>query len=142
LRLLIVFLASTLSGCASIAITLAGLGVGAGTNHYMSSVNYRTFAEPLQNVKQAVLVSLVKMKIDLDATERTEEGLVIRARTSNREIEIQLESVTETSTRMRTVARQDGALLLDAATAAEICAQTEKALLPHPAPPVRTARRS
>ena len=140
LKLLIILITSTLSGCASIAITLAGLGFGAGANHYMTSVNYRTFTEPLESVRQAVLTSLVRMKINLASSERTDDGVLIKARTTNRDIEIELEEVTQASTRMRTTARQDGSLLLDAATAAEISAQTEK-VLTTPAPPVRTARR-
>jgi hypothetical protein len=132
LRLLIVLpivlLAVVLSGCASIAVTLAGLGVGAGASHYMNSVTYRTFTEPVQTVKQAALVSLVRMKIELETTEHTDKGLLIRARTTNRTIEIELEEVTGNSTRMRTVAHQDDSVFLDAATAAEVIAQTEKTL--------------
>jgi hypothetical protein len=143
LRFLIALLLVPLSGCASIAVTLAGLGLGAGTNHYMTSVNYRTFTEPLPTVKQATLTSLVRMKIDLESTERTDTGVLIKAKTTNRDIEIELEEVTANSTRMRTLAHQDGSLLLDAATAAEIIAQTEKTLTPPPPPPpVRTARRA
>jgi hypothetical protein len=129
LRLLLVLIVSSmLSGCASIAVTLAGLGFGAGASHYMSSVNYRTFTEPLQTVRQAVLTSLWRMQIELASSERTDQGMLFKARTSNRDIEIELEAVTERSTRMRTVAHPDGGLLLDASTAAEISSQTEKAL--------------
>ena len=142
MRILVVLIASALSGCASIAITLAGLGAGAGTNHYMTSVSYRTFTEPVPVVKQAVLMSLVRMKIELVSTERNEPGLLVKAKTANRDIEIQLETVTENSTRMRTVAHEDGSLLLDAATAAEITAQTEKSVAMLTLPPVRTARRN
>jgi hypothetical protein len=143
LRFLIAFIASAaLSGCASIAVTLAGLGVGAGANHYMTSVSYRTFTENLGGVKQAVLTSLVRMKIELVSTERNDLGLVIKAKTSNREIEIQLETVTENSTRMRTMAHEDGGLLLDGATATEITAQTGKSLEVLQARPVKTARRN
>lgn len=134
MRLLIVFLvASTLSGCASIAITLAGLGAGAGANHWMTSVNYHTFTEPIDTVRQAALTSLVRMEIELQSSERTDDGMVIKARTSNRDIEIGLEAITEKSTRMRVVAHEDGGFLLDGATAAEIAVQTEKVLnLPPP----------
>jgi Protein of unknown function (DUF3568) len=139
LGVLALLTASTLSGCASIAVTLAGLGAGAGANHYMTSVSYRTFTEPVGGVKQAVLTSLVKMKMELVSTERNDEGMLIKARTATRDIEVHLETLTENSTRMRTVAHEDGSLFLDAATAAEITVQTEKSLAAATGP-VRTAR--
>jgi hypothetical protein len=42
------------SGCASVGVTLAGLGAGVGMNHYTNNVTSRTFTEPLADVRQAV----------------------------------------------------------------------------------------
>jgi len=126
------------SGCASIAITLAGVGASMGGQHYLGSIGSKTFSEPLPAVKRATLVALKRMSIQVDTTEKTETGETIKAKIPGREIEIELESLTPNATRMRTLARKESAILLDSATAAEIITQTEKALTA-PAPRVSQA---
>ena len=127
------------AGCASIAVTLAGLGAGIGGQHYLGSIGTRTFTEPLANVKLATLVALKRMAIQVETTEKTDTGERITAKIPGREIEIELESLTPNATRMRSLARKDSAFILDSATAAEIIAQTEKALNA-PQPKVSQAR--
>ncbi|HKC43081.1 MAG TPA: DUF3568 family protein [Burkholderiales bacterium] len=124
--LLPLFLA--VSGCASIGVTLAGLGAGVGTNHYLNNVTSRTFTEPLASVQNAVFAALERMAISIEAREEKPAGVLITAKAGVREVEIELESVTVSATRMSSVARKEGALLLDSATSAEIIAQTEKLL--------------
>jgi hypothetical protein len=119
---------ASLSGCASIAITLAGLGVGVGSNHYLNNVNYHTFTEPMVTVRQAALTGLIRIGADLERTEIEGTNVLILAKTDNGDIKIELQALTAKATRMRTVAHQDDALLLDGATAAEVARQTEKAL--------------
>ncbi len=119
---------SLCTGCASIAITLAGLGAGLGGTHYLGSIGYKTFTEPLSNVKFATMVALKRMQIQVEATEKTDTGERIKAKIPGREIEIELESLTPNATRMRSLARKETGLILDSATAAEIITQTEKAL--------------
>ena len=128
--LLIPFLAT---GCASIAVTLAGIGAGLGGQHYLGSIGSKTFTEPLPKVKRATLAALKRMEIQVETAEATETGELIKAKIPGREIEIELESLTPSATRMRTLARKESAFILDSATAAEIIAQTEKALV-GPAP--------
>jgi len=133
--LLPLFLA--VSGCASIGVTLAGLGAGVGTNHYLNNITSRTFTEPLATVQTAVFGALERMAIPIETREQTPSGILITAKAGVREVEIELESVTVSATRMSSFARKEGAFLLDAATSAEIIAQTEKLL----AQPRRPARR-
>jgi len=116
------------SSCASIGVTLAGLGAGVGTNHYLNNITSRTFTEPLVTVQTAVLVALDRMAILVETREQTPSGMLITAKAGAREVEIELESVTVSATLMRSVARKEGAFLLDSATSAEIIAQTEKLL--------------
>jgi hypothetical protein len=66
------------------------------------------------------------MDIKVDTTEKMENGERIKARAADREIEIELESLSSRTTRMRSTARSG--LLMDSATATEIIIQTEKAL--------------
>ncbi|MEX0805207.1 MAG: hypothetical protein WD688_18075, partial [Candidatus Binatia bacterium] len=61
------------------------------------------------------------------AIAKTEQGKTLKATTSDREIEIELERVSSKTTRMRTVAKQ-GIFFKDRATATEIIIQTEKIL--------------
>lgn len=116
------------AGCASIGVTLAGLGAGVGMNHYTNNVTSRTFTESLADVRQAVHAALKRMGIPVENTAENGAATTITAKAGSREIEIELESITATTTRMQSIARRDGGFVLDSATAAEIIAQTEKAL--------------
>jgi Protein of unknown function (DUF3568) len=117
------------TGCASVGVTLAGLGAGVGMNHYTNNITARTFTEPLRDVRQAVHLALQRMSIPVENTAETGAATTITAKAGTREIEIELESITDNATRMQSIARREGSLLLDSATAAEIIAQTEKILV-------------
>jgi len=118
------------SGCASVGVTLAGLGAGVGMNHYTNNVTSRTFTEPLADVRQAVHEALKRMAIPVEGTAETGAATMITAKAGTREIEIEieLEPITANTTRMQSIARREGSLFLDSATGAEIIAQTEKVL--------------
>ena len=51
---------------------------------------------------------------------------VITARASDRNIEVEIESLTPNTTRVAVTAIKDGGIIRDAATATEIILQTEK----------------
>jgi hypothetical protein len=116
------------SGCASVGVTLAGLGAGVGMNHYTNNVTSRTFTEPLADVRQAVHEALKRMAIPVEGTAETGAATMISAKAGSREIEIELEPITANTTRMQSIARREGSLFLDSATGAEIIAQTERIL--------------
>jgi len=67
------------------------------------------------------------MGIKVEATAKMDQGKAIKAVSNDREIEIELEMVSNKTTRIRTVAKQ-GIFFKDRATATEIIMQTEKAL--------------
>jgi hypothetical protein len=94
----------------------------------MGGIAYRTFTEPLPRVKRATLGALQRMAIKVSDTSKTETGEMIKATAMNRDIEIEFESLTPTTTRMRAIARKDGGIFVDAATAFEIISQTERML--------------
>ena len=123
----IVLLAMSLSGCETLSLTALGVGGSAAVNHKMSSTPTRTFTAPLPRVKMASIGALKRMGIQAGEVKKVENGEVITARVGRREIEVELESVTATATRMRVVAR-DGSWFYDGATASEIIVQTEKVL--------------
>lgn len=114
-----------LSGCAGVALTAAGVGGGVAASHQMGGLAYRTFTAPLPRVKTAVLTAFKRMEIQPGATEKIELGERILTRAGDREIEIELESLTPKVTRMRAVVRRDGGMIVDSATAVEIISQTE-----------------
>jgi hypothetical protein len=121
-------LALSLSGCAPIIVSAAGVGASAIFSHHSNGQASRTFTAPLPRVHIAVLAALKKMSIKPGATEKTDQGERILAKAGNRSIEIELEVVTPNTTRMRTIARNEGGLTVDAATATEITNQTESAV--------------
>ena len=123
----ILVVAALVSGCETLA--LAGLGVGgtAAVNHKMTSTPTRTFTASLNKVKLASIGALKRMGIQHDDIKKVENGEIITARVGKRAIEVELESLTANTTRMRVVAR-DGGFFYDGATASEIIVQTEKGL--------------
>jgi hypothetical protein len=81
---------------------------------------------PLPKVRTAVNGALANMDIKIGSTEKIDNGVRIKARAADRDIEIDLEALTSKTTRMRSTARNG--LFMDSATATEIILQTEKAL--------------
>ena len=116
-----------LGGCETLALTTLGIGGSAAVNHQMSNTPSRTFTAPLTKVKNASIAALRRMGIEAGEVKKIDTGEVITARAGNREIEVELESVTAQTTRMRVVAR-NGGFFHDGATAAEIIVQTRKSL--------------
>lgn len=126
-RLFLVAAASAaLWGCDPVSLTALGVGASAGVQYTLSGIAYRTFSEPLPQVMLAVFIALDRMAIKVDSKEKIYNGQRIWARTSDREIQIELEVISPKATRMRSIARSG--VLLDQATSAEIIVQTEKAL--------------
>jgi len=125
---LVLALSQSLGGCAAIGVTMLGVSAGVGAAHHLGGISYKTFTETLPDVKRATIAALRRMAIEVSAVERMENGERIVAKAADRDIEIELESLTPRTTRMRSVARQDGGLLVDSATAVEIIIQTEKVL--------------
>lgn len=119
--------AGLLAGCEPLSLAALGIGGSAAVNHKVSGTPYRTFTAPLLRVKTASMGALKRMGIKPETNTKIENGELITARAGKREIEVELESLTPNTTRMKVVAR-DGGLFYDSATASEIIAQTEKGL--------------
>ena len=116
-----------LSGCQPLAIAALGIGGSTAVNHTLTGISYRTFTAPLLEVRTASIVALHRMGMQRAGGQRTVSGETLLAKATDRDIEIELESLSRNSTRMRVVAR-NGGLFFDNATASEIVVQTEKAL--------------
>jgi hypothetical protein len=78
-------------------------------------------------VKSASLAAAERMGLSIEATDTIDTGEVIRARAPNRDIEIEVEPITQHATRVRITAR-GGSLFYDNSTAVELVQQTEKLL--------------
>jgi hypothetical protein len=125
--LLLLGLCLPLGACDTVAIALLGGGVTTVLRYNLDGVAARTFTAPAASVKSASLAALERMGLGLAGTESLEASELIRARSPNRDIEIELEPITEQLTRMRITARSTS-LLYDTATAQELVQQTEKML--------------
>lgn len=126
-HLALVISALLLAGCETLSLTLLGIGGSAMVNHQIASTPSRTFTVPLLKVKDASIGALQRMGLYPDEVKKLENGALITAKMGKRQIEVELESVTAYTTRMRVVAR-NGGFFYDGATAAEIIVQTEKGL--------------
>lgn len=117
-----------LQGCAAAALTAGGIAAGVGVNHTLSGIAYKTVIAPLPNTRLATLKTLNRMEVDIKKDEETESGWLITADAADRDINIQLERLTATTTRMRVTVDKDNSLLKDRATATEIIAQAVQRL--------------
>jgi hypothetical protein len=110
-------------------MAIAAFGVGGSTavNHTLTGITYRTFTAPLPQVKTASVTALNRMGMQRAGGQKSANGETLLAKATDREIEIELESLSANTTRMRVVAK-NGGLFYDSATATEIILQTEKAL--------------
>ena len=97
-----------------------------GVSHTLSGMVYKTFTTSQARVKTATIGALNKMQIKVVDSKRVGSTETIRAKASEREIEIELEALTPTTTRMLVTAKKDHGILRDGATATEIILQTEK----------------
>lgn len=120
------FVLVALTGCDPVSLTVFGVGTATGVQHTLNGIVYRTFTAPLPRVRGATLASLNRMGIKVTSREKTKEGERIKAAASERDIEIELDAITQNTTRMRAVVRNG--VLTDSATGTEIIIQTEKAL--------------
>ena len=115
-----------LGGCVPLALTAAGVGMATGVSHALGGIVYKTFSAPQAKVQRATVAALRRMQITVKDIKREDNKEVIMARAADREIEIEIESLTPNTTRLTVVAKKDGGLLRDSATATEIILQTEK----------------
>jgi hypothetical protein len=115
-----------LGACEPVSLTMFGVGTATGIQHTLGGITYRTFTAPLPRVRAAAVSSLNQMGIKVAAREKTEGGEVLKASAAERQIDIELDAITASTTRMRTVVRNG--LFMDSATATEIILQTERAL--------------
>ncbi len=116
-----------LAGCETVALALVGAGASSAIRYNLDGIAGRTFTAPLAAVKSASLAALDRMGLTLDGTSRFDTGETIYARAPNRDIEIEIEPITQQATRLRVTAKGDG-ILYDNSTAVELVAQTEKQL--------------
>src|SRR5262249_33925500 len=116
-----------LNGCAAIALTMLGVGAGVATGtsvgYTLDGYAYRTFTAPLPQVESATRTVLNGRGNKMGETEKPEKGKAIAATGNEREIEVELEVVISTATRIRPFAKK-GFFLKAGATATEIILQT------------------
>ncbi len=117
------------SGCVPLATTAAGVGGSAALNHNMNGTTYRTFTASAAKVRVATVSALNRMRITVVSVDMHDKTNVISltAKTSERNIEIQLEPISANTTRMK-VAAKSSVFSYDNATAEEIIMQTKKSL--------------
>ena len=125
----------TLAGCAGIPLAafsiVAGTGAGVGAGHTLDSITYKTFSVPLSGLSRAAIMTLDRLDMPVMEVEDTEEGQTITAEAGDRTVEIELDRLTTTASRMRVVVKKN-ILIRDRATATEIILQTDRTLTDHP----------
>ena len=126
---LLVTAAIYLTGCVAAATTAAGIGGSQALSHTINGITYRTFTATAPEVKVAAMTALSRMKIKVVSDGKPDKNnlRIITAKANSRNIEVQIEPISDNTTRMRVVARSGG-LFYDSATADEIIQQTKRQL--------------
>lgn len=138
--------ALALQGCAAgVGLTLLGIGAGTGAstgvNHTLGGITYKTFTAPPDEVHTAARYAMTNMGITVESDTMSEEQAKTRqitGKTSDREIDIEIEEISPKTSRLRVVASHD-LLFKDSATATEIIMQTAQSLDDLQAAKARTA---
>ena len=102
------------------ALTAGGLAAGSGINHTLNGISYKTFNNPLDELRGATLATLAQMDMEVSRDEVTDSGWAITATAIEREIQIELERLTSQATRMRVVTHEGEIFFKDSATSTEI----------------------
>ena len=113
-----------LQGCAAVVLTAAGVAGGAGVNHTLNGIAYKTFNNSLAELRAGTLRTLKDMDMTVIEDSKTEDGWEIKATAIKREIDIELQQLTKRATRMRVVANEGKIFFKDSATATEIIIMT------------------
>lgn len=97
-----------LQGCAAIGLTLlavgAGTAAGQGVSYTLGSIADKTFTASLDGVDAATLTTLHRMDIEVAKDEpRKDGGREITATAGDRAVEIELDKLTDRTSRMRVV---------------------------------------
>jgi hypothetical protein len=123
---LIMTIAIYLNACAAAATTVAGIGGSQALSHTINGITYRTFTATAPEVKVAAMNALWRMKIKVVSDGKPDKNNLrtITAKANGRNIEVQIEPISDNATRMRVVAKSGG-IFYDSATADEIIQQTK-----------------
>jgi len=106
-----------LQGCAAIALSVAGLVGGTGLDHTLDAIVYRTYAAPAAGTRLATVQTLQRMGMKVVKSEKQEKEWAIQAAAENRSISINLEPLSDRSTRVRVIVSQtDFTLIKDKST--------------------------
>ena len=116
----------SLSGCVAVGLTALGVGMATGVSHQLGGMVYKTFTTSQAQVKRATYGALRHMQVKVVKSEKKGSTETILAKAGDRDIEVELESLTPNTTRMMVTAKRDGGILRDGATATEVILQTEK----------------
>lgn len=92
-----------LEGCAATALSLAGLVGGSGLDHTLNGNVSRTFTAPVAGTRLASLQALKRMGLAIGRSEKQDSGWTIHAKAATRKIEINLEPLSDMTTRVSVV---------------------------------------
>ncbi|HMK56704.1 MAG TPA: DUF3568 family protein [Dissulfurispiraceae bacterium] len=112
-----------LTGCEAVLLTGASGGIG----YTYTNIAYKTTGYPLDQVTSATRVALISMDMNEKAIQETSREVEITAETSDLRIHIDLQWITDRTTKITVDARKN-LILKDKATATAIIEETESIL--------------
>jgi hypothetical protein len=127
---LMVAVVAASQGCAEVGVSGSTL---TRVNYTLDGIAYRTFNAPVDQVRRATLNTFKRMALEVRADELVDDGCrELIAGAGDRTIHVELDKLTERTTRMRITAKH-GWMLRDRASAGDFLVQTERALDDMPA---------
>jgi len=117
-----------LQGCA-LALIGAGAGAGVAGAQYMESGKAaRTYNASLTEVRAAAAKALDRMDLPVRDDVVTDTGRRLTASANDRTVEVNIENLTYTSTRLEVEVKRNGSLVKDTDTATAIVDKTSQIL--------------
>ena len=113
-----------LEGCAAAALSVAGMAGAAGLDHMLNGIVTRTYAAPVAVTRLAALQTLRRMGMSVEKSEKQDKGWAIEAKAIDRTIDIELEALSNRTTRARVVVSKANFIFIkDSSTGNEIIDQ-------------------
>jgi len=106
-----------LNGCATVALSVAGLAAGKGLDHTLDGTVDRTYVAPVAGTYVAALMTFKRMGMTVTKREKLEGVWTLEAETASRKIELEIEPLSDLSSQARVeVSQLDFSLVKDSST--------------------------
>lgn len=113
----VLFCLLSLNGCATVALSVAGLAAGKGLDHTLDGTVDRTYVAPVAGTYVAALKTFKRMGMTITKRQMQNGVWTVKAETASRKIELEIEPLSDLSSQARVeVSQSEFSLVKDSST--------------------------